>query len=127
MGVPKLVIQPLIENAISHGFRQKAEHCVIRLAAYRRDQEVIIECADNGDGMEPELMNSLRDHLKGYHDQSDHIGLKNVHSRIAMLFGEPYGVTLQSMHGQGSTITLTFPAQTYQEMRETYVEGLSSR
>ncbi|WP_239619075.1 sensor histidine kinase [Cohnella mopanensis] len=127
MGVPKLIIQPLIENAISHGFNNKAEHCVIRLAAYRREHDVVIECTDNGDGMEPELMSKLLDHLKGDHGKLDHIGLKNVHSRISILFGEPYGVTLQSIHGKGSTITLTLPAQTYQEMRETYVEGISHR
>jgi len=127
MGVPKLIIQPLIENAISHGFGRKAENCVIRLTAYRREDSVVIECADNGEGMEPELLNSLQSHLNEDRDRLDHIGLKNVHSRISMLFGQPYGVTLRSVRGRGSTIVLTLPAQTYQEMRETYVEGLGYR
>jgi sensor histidine kinase YesM len=120
MGIPKLIMQPLVENAISHGFRNKADQCVIRIVGYKDNEDLIVECSDNGEGIDPEIMNNLQEQMNEARSEYENIGLKNVHARISLLYGLPYGLSIRSVHGEGSTITIRIPAQYNQEMKDSY-------
>jgi sensor histidine kinase YesM len=121
LGVPKLIIQPLIENAIDHGFKNKAEACLIKLDAYLDQQDLIIECTDNGVGMETKDLMDLMQLIYQNKLDTNKVGLKNVHTRLSLLFGEPYGLTIKSVYDEGSKITLRLPNKNVQEMKEFYV------
>ncbi|XID92317.1 sensor histidine kinase [Paenibacillaceae bacterium WGS1546] len=121
IAVPKLILQPLVENAINHGFNRRSDSCVVRLSGVLDNGTLVISCTDNGDGIQPEALNSLRQHLGHGQSPSDNIGLKNVHSRISLLFGSPYGLEVDSRPGEGTTITLRFPANPYYEVIANHV------
>lgn len=100
----KLVLQPIVENAIEHGIDLKTEGrglLAIRGTIDGDDIAVVIE--DNGPGIEPDLRERLlSDHTEGY-------GLKNVHERIRLFFGDSYGVSIESESGAGTRMTVRFP------------------
>ncbi|HZG87187.1 sensor histidine kinase [Paenibacillus sp.] len=121
LGIPKLVLQPLLENAIAHGFANKSAACEIRIAGRRDGDDLVIDCADNGEGMDGSLVEALRLQLLDKNPESDNIGLRNVHSRIALLFGSPYGVSIRSAPGEGTTVSIRLPAKFHQEMKAQYV------
>jgi sensor histidine kinase YesM len=127
MGVPKLILQPLVENAVRHGFPDRAEACEIRISARMDGGDLVLACADNGEGIEPERLASLRKQLTQGTSRLDSIGVSNVHSRIALLYGPPYGMTIDSRNGAGSEFTIRLPAQYVQEMRTAYVESFAGR
>lgn len=108
--VPKLIIQPFIENAFFHGFNQKREGNIYFMAA-KEGGTLICEIADNGDGFDrgelgedqlPVGKDSKRQLFAG-------IGVKNVHDRIRLLYGESYGVTITSEPGQGTQVKIRLP------------------
>ena len=113
--VPKLVLQPLVENAIYHGIDRSRKKGIIRLVVRKEEDSIYIEVMDNGKGMEREelqLLNSkfqevnpnymLMGHRKG-------IGLENVNARIRLFFGPQYGLRVESEYGSYTKIKLTLP------------------
>ncbi|WP_334077817.1 sensor histidine kinase [Paenibacillus sanfengchensis] len=103
--VPKLVIQPFVENAFFHAFPGSSSgniHIYIR----RQEEDLKIEIMDNGVGMSA-VPAQIRDRKK--HRLSG-IGVSNVHSRIQLLFGPRYGVRIQSEEGYGTAVMITVPA-----------------
>ncbi|MBS4202384.1 sensor histidine kinase [Bacillus sp. FJAT-49732] len=104
--LPKLVLQPFIENAFFHGFNRKKEG-VIQLLIMQKGDELICEINDNGDGMEDKpLSRKSRRHL------FSGIGIRNVQERIQLLYGEQYGVDVSSQLGEGTRITIRLPIVT---------------
>ncbi|MED5016083.1 sensor histidine kinase [Paenibacillus chibensis] len=108
--VPKLMIQPFIENAFFHAFNEKEEgfiHVLISCDA----RQLICEVVDNGDGMDMLQLEQAKD--KRYRKQSRQlfsgIGVANVHDRIRLLYGEDYGVTITSEKGEGTRVKITLP------------------
>ncbi|MDQ0196356.1 sensor histidine kinase YesM [Paenibacillus wynnii] len=105
--VPKLIIQPFIENAFFHGFNKKSEG-YIHVLISQESGSLLCEVVDNGDGMESggaelSLSNeSKRQLFTG-------IGIKNVHDRIILLYGDEYGVTIISKVNEGTTIKIRLP------------------
>lgn len=117
MSTIKLAVQPLVENAIYHSMDYMDGDGFIDIRAFIKDGKVNITVEDNGMGMTEEtvkeLLNSGPKSSKG-----SGIGLRNVHDRIRLYFGEEYGVTIESRPDQGTCITLTFPAIPYGELEE---------
>jgi two-component system sensor histidine kinase YesM len=108
--VPKLMIQPFVENAFFHAFNTKTEGSVY-VTVSRKGNTLVCEIADNGDGMEigdglPEARKSGRRHL------FTGIGVRNVHERLRLLYGEPYGVRIQSRKGEGTRVRIELPHET---------------
>ncbi len=107
--VPKLVLQPIVENAIVHGFSGRAEPCRIRVTGWRREDGLLEFCIeDNGAGMdERELSHVLEFKQEGVH----HIGLYNVQRRARLFGNESCGVTVRSRKGEGTAVTLVMQAR----------------
>lgn len=105
--IPKLVIQPIVENAIVHGFAGTAEECRIRIVGKRRDEFLVFQIEDNGIGMsKSELAHILEFRQEGMH----HIGLNNVQRRARLFGDESCGITAESRPGKGTTVTLVLKA-----------------
>lgn len=103
--VPKLIIQPFVENAFFHAFPGNNSGN-IHLFVRRQEDDLIIEIMDDGIGMSSawDQVNERKKHrLSG-------IGINNVHSRIQLLFGSQYGVQMESEEGYGTAIKITLPA-----------------
>ncbi len=103
--IPKLLLQPLVENAIVHGFIQGEKGSLLCIEAYKKDGLIIFKIQDNGVGMSKEqLLQAL------CQTGSDHIGLHNVDHRIKLYYGDMYGLSLESVQGAGTTVTVNLPA-----------------
>ncbi len=105
--VPKLVLQPLVENALYHGIKYKRTPGVIRITGEDAGDDLILRVSDNGVGMDAERVRSLQAGL--YEDRHDGLGLLNVHKRIRLYCGEPYGLSFESEPGVGTTVTVLLP------------------
>lgn len=110
--IPKLILQPILENSFEHGLTQKKGKWEICLkAALGRDDCLKISISDNGLGMTQGRLDEIRKQLDAADGNamatSAHIGLINVHSRIHLRFGQGYGVMIESEAGEGTTITVT--------------------
>ena len=108
--VVKLVLQPIIENAFSHGLRKlppDIRKC-IGIAAFREGETLVLRVTDNGVADEKELKKISAALRKGELPQSDHIGLRNVNSRIKLLYEDEYGCTISREHDQ-TVVRITFP------------------
>jgi len=126
--VPKLILQPLVENAIQHGFKKKTENGIIKIEAHLHDNNLVLTVADNGIGMDE---NKVFDVVKSFDESIDEasinsIGLCNVHQRLSILFGSQYGLGINSKLKEGTTITLTIPQLAKEDM-EQYVQSYYRR
>lgn len=111
MPIPKLSIQPLVENTVSHGIELDATPSHIRIRGERLEERHRIVVADDGLGMTAERLAEVRrwlDEDDGL-SQESHIGLRNVHRRLKQLYGPEYGLEIDSAEGQGTTVTIWLP------------------
>ena len=107
----KLVVQPILENAIYHGMAACEDDGLILVTARREGGDVVIEVADNGTGMRPEVVAQLLDEDRAAPPgKGSGIGVRNVHRRIRLTFGEPYGLTIRSEPDEGTVVQIRLPA-----------------
>lgn len=120
LGVPKLILQPLVENAISHGLSGMISGGVIRIAAaLGSDAVLILTVSDNGRGMDEDAIRRITaglDRPEAELDDQYNIGLCNVHQRIRILFGEGYGLSVKGQKNRGATIEIRMPAMSKEEL-----------
>lgn len=115
--VPKLILQPIVENAYIHGFKERGGSGVIMIDVVMVDGKLEIAVMDDGIGMDRDTMGSLYELLEGdsigikRDDDWQSIGLKNVHDRIRYLHGEPYGIEVTSQIGVGTMIRIVMPCR----------------
>lgn len=111
--IPKLIIQPLIENAIFHGFAdQLDEPSRITISVRKVGDCCSISVADNGVGITEEKLVALREKLKNARDiPSNSIGLQNVVLRMYLIYKDDFSFTIETTSGEGTCITLSFPFQ----------------
>lgn len=108
----KLSLQPIVENAIYHGVKPKGEHGVITITGTEASGAIELSVTDNGVGMLPEETARLNAQMKGdYIKENEHIGLWNVNQRIKLLFGETYGISVESVRDVRTRVTLRFPKE----------------
>ncbi|MEY8752341.1 sensor histidine kinase [Alkalicoccobacillus gibsonii] len=113
--VLKLILQPLVENSLQHGFEEIDENNVIRIRACRSGELIVIDVIDNGGGLSMGV-NAFNDSLKQQTEQHG-FALKNIHERLENKFGAPYGLrAIQSE--QGTHVQITIPNQIIEEDRE---------
>jgi len=105
--VPKLSIQPLVENAINYALEPMIEPCSIRISAAVFEDHLHISVEDNGPGMSEHYVGQL---VKGeVEPKGTGLGLGNIKERIKLLYGDEYGVTINSVRGAGTKVTLILP------------------
>ena len=109
VSVPKMIIQPIVENAVKYGFGEDVEVLNVEISAYTESGKVYITVRDDGVGIERELLKELVVNLKEKYNLSDHIGLYNVHKRIELLYGTEYGVEINSERNKGTEVVLVLP------------------
>ena len=108
--MPKLLLQPVVENALEHGLDEKEEgERKLKLSFLDMDQEMLIMVQDNGPGMEQEKADTLVTY------QAQGYGLKNVNDRIRLLYGEDYAVRIFSRPGEGTKVEMRFPKERKKE------------
>lgn len=100
--LPKLTIQPLAENALYHGVKEKRGKSKIWILCEEREEDILITVADNGIGMKPERKKELERALR--EGKRAGFGLAAVHERIKLYFGADYGVDIYSEYGEGTRI-----------------------
>ena len=104
----KLVLQPIIENAIYHGLKYKESKGLLQVKGFMKDGNAILQVIDNGVGMDEETLSHIYDkHKVNYH--SNGVGVYNVQKRLKLYYGENYGITYESEKGVGTTATITIP------------------
>lgn len=105
-----LLIQPLVENAMLHGLKDKLEGGLICVHSSVEDDMLCITVSDNGQGIDEESLAALQASLNDPEtEQTDHIGLRNVNQRIRLQYGAPYGLQIQSTPGLGTSVMLRLP------------------
>jgi len=114
--VPKLTLQPIVENAVFHGLEPKLGSGVVTITLQATPERLLITVSDNGVGMDDELVRQLNHKLRGASlgyvredKKQGGIALLNVNNRIKLLFGDEYGVYLYSKLGVGTDVELTLP------------------
>ena len=107
--IPKLTIQPLVENSIYHGIKIKeGKQGSISLSAVRKGETVQILIADTGTGMTKEQIAEMNQHLSEY-DEGFGYGVRNVNKRIELLYGKEYGLHYVKNEFGGVTVEITLP------------------
>jgi len=114
--VPKLILQPLIENALYHGIKNRRGRGTIVISGEKDGSDLFLRVHDNGAGIPPEQLEELN--LGIYQEHHRGLGLKNVSQRIKLYCGQEYGFSFDSVPGEGTTITVRLPAEGLSNMRE---------
>jgi two-component system sensor histidine kinase YesM len=111
----KLILQPLVENALYHGIKNKRQGGTITVRARRQgEDEIRLEVEDDGIGFMPEKLAQLRRELEddaGDIKLESGFGIGNVNKRIRLYYGKPYGVSIESEYNTGTRVTLVIPAK----------------
>ncbi|MCX4320152.1 MAG: sensor histidine kinase [Lachnospiraceae bacterium] len=104
-----LILQPIVENSIIHGFegREETGHIQIRVEARKEDLVILVE--DDGNGIEGEKLAQIREELKYHRFKGKHIGVCNVNQRIKLKFGDGYGVEVESRPGEKTVVKMRLP------------------
>lgn len=113
--IPKITLQPLVENALYHGIKNRRGKGKITVSAASVDEDVVISVDDNGIGMSCEKLNEVLALLKKKDDgtegqpKRDSYGFYNVNERIKLKFGEQYGLSIKSEYGKGTCVSIRIP------------------
>ena len=112
--IPRLLLQPLVENAIYHGIlRAKRPGKIFIRGRQIPSGDIVFEIQDDGAGIEPDKLRDINEVLRGVRslkNEKEYFGLRNVNKRAQLMFGEEYGVVLTSEPGQGTKATLSIKA-----------------
>ncbi len=105
----KLTIQPLVENSIYHGLKEKGSFGRIVINGYSTDEKIIIKVIDDGIGMTGEKMDKILYEEEPGMENRNFFGLRSVNERIKLYFGDKYGISLKSEPGCGTEVTIAIP------------------
>lgn len=109
--VMKMLLQPIVENAIYHGLEPKEDKGNLYVGARIEERILVITIKDDGVGIEPDNLELIKQELEQEHyDTSRHVGLLNTQARIRLLYGTDFGITVESRPGDGTTVTMRVPA-----------------
>jgi|GEM_PF-1667864 Predicted signal transduction protein with a C-terminal ATPase domain len=106
--IPKLLLQPLVENAVVHGVKGKVGGGVISISAYGQDNKVWLRVEDSGKGIAPQKLQKIQKDMRKI-DATDieHYGLANVYERMHLFFGEKFSMQIESIENERTTVLLT--------------------
>lgn len=130
--IPRLLIQPLVENAVKHGIEKSRRKGIIKINAYRKEGHVVFEVADNGIGMTQEELDALNQRLHEDMLVNDgntsatarkSIGLENVNRRIKLMYGSSYGLEIDSSYDEYTRVIVRIPDEQEIEGDKDNVQG----
>ena len=107
--VIRLLLQPLVENSIYHGFSAQDKPGIIEVLGFTDGQILTFKVIDNGIGIKQDILKLLNEYINNENNHFTSIGLKNVNRRIKLYYGESYGIFLESTFGRGTVITVKIP------------------
>lgn len=108
--VKKLILQPLVENSIYHGIKESGRKGKIFVRVWKDDNAVYLAVEDDGMGMTQERLEKVRESLNHFHpEEGGAYGVVNVHQRLILNYGAPYGLYLESELGEGTTALICHP------------------
>lgn len=108
--VIKMLLQPMIENAIVHGLEKKCGPGSLFIGARKEGEKLILTVKDDGIGIAPDRLSEIRKDLMSEQiDISKHVGILNTNARIRLQYGKEYGITLESRENDGTTVTMILP------------------
>jgi len=133
--VLKLILQPLVENAIYHGIKERRGPGHIWIEAKRSGNKLVLKVTDDGKGIAPETLAELRSNLEeGFKEGAEEhgvtekersgYGLMNVQARIRLTFGPDYGLSIDSAEGSGTTVTIVHPVVDREMRLEKWGQGI---
>lgn len=108
--IPKLLIQPMIENSIKYGFEGK-EQLLVEISGYKEEGRLIVICSDNGAGIKPRVLKEIEHILMSSTNRSSHSGLYNINRRLQLKYGDAYGIQIESEFGNGTTLKVILPVR----------------
>lgn len=107
--IPKLIVQPILENAVKYGMEKKRE-LKIEIEARCVGERLEISIRDNGPGIEPEVMETLTQYMENPDmERKTSFGLMNVHDRLRLMYGKRYGIRIQTQQGRTTEVVLSLP------------------
>lgn len=118
----KLVLQPILENAINYGLIDLDDSGEIRVSGKLQDATVILSVTDNGVGMTEDEVKFVLTDSKHIHKHGSGVGLVNVNNRIRILFGKEYGLIVESEPDEGTTVSIHIPAVPFTEENRQILE-----
>ncbi|NCD04994.1 MAG: HAMP domain-containing protein [Spirochaetia bacterium] len=111
--IPALTIQPIIENALIHGFSRKEDLCLIKIYSKEKENKILIYVEDNGLGINKEKLLQLKDKINNPESALDsnikRVALINISRRIKLKYGNDFGLDILSKENEGATFILTIP------------------
>ncbi len=107
--IPKLILQPLVENAIFHGIEPKKDRGRITIRGWSEGRDLRLEVSDDGVGMTAEQLQTLWDKNNNMEKQLNRVGVMNVNDRLVLNYGPKYGLKIESTPGGGTTVSLCIP------------------
>lgn len=108
--IPKLILQPFIENSFFHGFNDKSNGS-IHVFINEQNNNLVCEIIDNGIGIKNDAIKKILRKSSGKHEHFTSIGINNVNDRIKLIYGDEYGVTITSEENNGTNVRVVIPAQ----------------
>jgi two-component system, sensor histidine kinase YesM len=108
--IPKLILQPLLENSFKHAVETSIYTSVIKLQAYQEQDKLFIRVEDNGPGIDPLILQKVKEGI--VKPKGTGIGLNNIDNRIKLFTGEQYGLRIENLLEKGTAITVVLPFQT---------------
>lgn len=113
--IVKVCLQPLVENSISHGLGRGRSGGRIAVSVKKEDGIMTVTVEDNGGGIQPERLAEIRGRLERRERVEEesgrgNVGLKNIHDRIRLYYGDAYGIVIDSFPGKGTVVTLSYPS-----------------
>jgi sensor histidine kinase YesM len=112
----KLVLQPIIENAIIHGVESLERGGLIIVKGYEKGGRLYFEVIDNGKGMPQQKLREFEQHINSTNaDSGRSVGIKNVHQRIRLYYGEEFGIHITSRENKGTRVVLELPVTSEQQ------------
>ncbi|MGI6372354.1 MAG: sensor histidine kinase [Caldicoprobacterales bacterium] len=109
--IPKMTLQPLVENASIHGIEKIKDQGIIELDIRIIEDRLHMEVADNGVGIEKEMLAQIRKELKDQEINKEHIGIANVYWRLQLYYGESFSFNIESGENKGTKVTISIPLE----------------
>lgn len=107
----KLLLQPFIENAVTHGLEGLDRMGEVTIKGYMHEEMICFAVTDNGRGMSDLKLKGLLEKLNTQKDNKEHIGIQNVYNRLRLYFGEQAKISIESAEGEGTTVYIMHPKE----------------